>query len=78
MSSRRARVCKVTMSMMPRSFEDQRGCLVRRDDRAGDHGLARSWRRNEHPEIVPGQFGDGRTLGRCQDGRKGERLRGML
>jgi hypothetical protein len=81
MSSRRARVCKVTTSTTPQLRpaatelpgldaeelsdpgppligeglpvdQDQRGCLVPGDHGAGDHGLARPRRRNEHPEIV--------------------------
>jgi hypothetical protein len=55
--------------------QDQCGCLVSGDDRAADHSLARPWRRDEHPEIVPGQLGHGCVLGLCQGGRKGELLR---
>jgi hypothetical protein len=33
--------------------QDQRGCLVRGDDRAGGHGLARPWRRDKHRQYWP-------------------------
>ena len=49
---------------------------MRGDDRACHHGLACSGRRDQHPQIVPGQDLDGRLLGPGQYGRAGECLRG--
>jgi hypothetical protein len=37
-------------------------------DRAGDDRLARAGRRDKHAEVVPGQFGDSRSL-RCSQRR---------
>ena len=48
---------------------------MRGDDRARHHGLARSGRRDQHPQIVPGQDLDGRLLRPGQHGRAGECLR---
>jgi hypothetical protein len=48
---------------------------VRSDDRTGHHGLARSGRRDEHPQIVPGQDLDSRLLQPGRHGRAGECLR---
>ena len=56
--------------------QDESGDLMRGDDRARHHGLARSGRRDQHPQIVPGQDLDGRLLRPGQHGRAGEGLRG--
>jgi hypothetical protein len=51
--------------------QDKSGDLVRGDDRARHHGLARSGRRDKHSQIVPGQDLDG-LLRLGQHGRAGE------
>ena len=56
--------------------QDESGDLMRGDDRARHHGLARCRRRDQHPQIVPGQDLDGRLLRPGQHGRAGECLRG--
>ncbi len=43
-----------------------------RDDRAGHHGLPGSGWRNQHPEVVPGEFRDRVPLGRRQDSGAGD------
>jgi hypothetical protein len=48
---------------------------MRGDDRARHHGLTCSGRRDQHPQIVPGQSLDGRMLRPGQHGRAGECLR---
>ena len=44
--------------------QDEGGDLVGGNDRAGHHGLPGSGRRNQHPEVVPGEFRDRVPLGR--------------
>jgi hypothetical protein len=48
---------------------------MRGDDRACNHGLAGSGRRDQHPQIVSGQDLDGRLLLLGQHGRAGDCLR---
>ena len=40
----------------------ERWSIMMRDDSAGHHRLAGSWGRDEHPELVVDQVGDGRGL----------------
>jgi hypothetical protein len=56
--------------------QDESGDLVGGDDRAGHDGLPGSGRRDQHPEVVPGEFRDRVPLGRRQDRGAGDVLWG--
>jgi hypothetical protein len=56
--------------------QDERGDLVGGNDRAGHHGLPGSGRRDQDPEVMPGEFRDRVPLGKRQDGGAGDVLGG--
>jgi hypothetical protein len=55
--------------------QDESGDLMHGDDRTRHHGFACSGRRDQHPQIVPGQDLDSCLLWSGQHGRAGECLR---
>lgn len=52
-------------------YQDERGDGVPRHQGAGDHGLAGTWRSDQHPQLLGGQHVDGSALFDAEVGAEG-------